>query len=65
MVLGEDQNVFLPNEKILVSLKLDKILKGHTAFVRKSIVFKDGKVLASCSDDASIKFWDFSSGKCI
>lgn len=44
---------------------LDKILKGHTAFVRKSLIFKEGKVIASCSDDASIKFWDFSSGKCI
>jgi WD40 repeat protein len=41
-----------------------RTLKGHTGWVRSLAVTPDSKVLISASDDATIRFWDLSNGRC-
>jgi WD40 repeat protein len=41
-----------------------RTLKGHTGWVRTLVVTPDSKVLISASDDATIRFWDLSNGRC-
>ena len=41
-----------------------RTLKGHTGWVRSLAVTSDSKVLISASDDATIRFWDLSNGRC-
>jgi WD40 repeat protein len=38
-------------------------LKGHTGRVRDAAFSGDGKTLASCSDDGTVRLWDPASGK--
>lgn len=44
---------------------LVKTLIGHKSWVRDLIIHPNGKILISCSDDKSIKFWDLETGDCI
>jgi WD40 repeat protein len=41
-----------------------RTLKGHTGWVRALAVTSDSKVLISAGDDATIRFWDLSNGRC-
>ena len=42
----------------------NKTLIGHEDWVRSVIATADGKTLASCSNDQTIRLWDVGSGKC-
>ncbi|XP_063783920.1 apoptotic protease-activating factor 1 isoform X2 [Pseudophryne corroboree] len=48
----------------LVTGKFLQHLKGHTGTVQHCQFTSDGKRLVSCSDDASIRVWDWMSGDC-
>lgn len=50
------------NEEI--KLNCVKSWKGHEGFIRKILLSKD-KILVSCSDDASLKFWQLPDGKLV
>ena len=45
--------------------KLMRTVKAHSGWVRAVTFSPDGKVLASCSDDTSIKLWDAATGRLI
>ena len=38
---------------------------GHTNWVRSAKFSPDGKLIATCSDDKSVRIWDTASNKCI
>ena len=40
-----------------------KTLNGHDDWVRKIIASEDGKTLASCSNDQTIRIWSVDTGK--
>jgi WD40 repeat protein len=42
-----------------------RVLRGHTGWVRAFAVSPDGKVLASGSDDHTVRFWDIATGRTI
>jgi WD40 repeat protein len=42
-----------------------QILKGHTGGVESVAFSKDGRRIASGSDDRSVKIWDAGTGKCL
>lgn len=42
---------------------ISQILKGHSDYIRCCVYSNDGKLLASRSDDGTIRIWDTSSGK--
>lgn len=42
-----------------------KTLKGHTSFVWKVIFSPQGNILASSSQDETIKLWDVQTGCCV
>ncbi|CCH40495.1 putative WD repeat-containing protein [Wickerhamomyces ciferrii] len=44
---------------------LIKTLIGHKSWVKDLEFHPNGKILISCSDDKSIKFWDLENGDCI
>jgi WD40 repeat protein/serine/threonine protein kinase len=48
----------------LQTSKLLHVLRGHKASIRGLSFSKDGAVLASASNDRSIRFWDTKSGAC-
>ena len=41
------------------------ILKGHKQFVNSLVVTPDGRYLLSGSDDATLRIWELSSGRCV
>ena len=40
-------------------------MKGHFATIYSTIFSPDGKYLASCSGDGTIRIWDVHTGKCV
>jgi small GTP-binding protein len=46
-------------------LKSVKILKGHTELIRRVVVSKNSKIVASASNDKTIRIWDINQEKCI
>jgi len=51
------------SEKAIIKSKLPGILDDY--ILRKSLVFLDTLVLASTSNDSTIKIWDISTTECI
>ncbi len=43
--------------------KEEKSLKGHGETIEGLALSKDGKLLASCSEDQTVKIWDLAAGK--
>jgi small GTP-binding protein len=46
-------------------VKLVRTLRGHTDAIGRIAWSPDGRMLASPSDDTTIRLWDFKTGKCI
>lgn len=46
-----------------IETKSMQSLKGHTDFVKCVVFSPDGKLLASCSDDQTVRLWDVRTGK--
>lgn len=42
-----------------------RILQGHQKWVRSLSYSPDGKILASCSQDGTIRLWDCLTGECL
>lgn len=64
-----DQRVQTAGEKSRDNLppgvKLVRTLRGHTGFVGRIAWSPDGRILASPSDDATIRLWDIETGDCL
>lgn len=45
--------------------QLVKTLIGHKSWIRDLTIHPNGRILISCSDDKSVKFWDLQTGDCI
>jgi platelet-activating factor acetylhydrolase IB subunit alpha len=41
------------------------LFEGHDNWVRGITIHHSSKYFYSCSDDKTIRIWDFTSGKCI
>lgn len=39
-----------------------RVIEGHRGEIRQVVVSPDGSLLASCSDNKTIKLWDIASG---
>ena len=52
-----------PKEAVYTPYKLKMTLKGHKRGIAMVRVSPDGKMIASCSADATIRVWDSATGK--
>jgi WD40 repeat protein len=51
---------------VLVDLetgKLQKTLNGHKDMIRDLVFSQDGKLLASCANDSTLRIWDITTGQ--
>ena len=40
------------------------VLEGHTGYVRAVVFSADGQLLASASDDSTVRVWETATGAC-
>jgi COMPASS component SWD3 len=52
-----------PHKPLKINYKLKYILKGHSKGISQVRFSPDGRWIASCSADATIKIWDATTGK--
>ena len=48
---------------ILATGQVIRILKGHSDWIRSVAISPDGKILASGSDDKTVKLWNMTTGQ--
>ncbi|HEY9621296.1 MAG TPA: NB-ARC domain-containing protein [Crinalium sp.] len=54
-----------PHESGKHSKTVCRTLEGHTGWVLSIAFSPDGEMLASCSTDGTIRFWDIETGDCL
>ena len=40
-------------------------MQGHSCQVRSVVISSDGRAIASCSDDQTVRLWDIGTGECL
>ncbi len=55
----------LPEEAIPAGFSLGREFTGHSSYISRIAWSPDGQILASGSNDKTIKLWDFEKGMCL
>jgi len=50
------------NDKFPPGFRLRHMLRWHTDIINRLVWSPDGRVLASCSEDRTIRLWDIATG---
>lgn len=54
-----------PNDEMSKAVTLLRVLEGHKNDIFKMSISPNGKILASPSNDCTVKLWDINNGECL